>query len=351
MTATLDSVRTRLDAASQQHLLAFFDELAPDAQQRLLDRVGALDLEHVPHWVERYVHSKPDFAPTGAIEPAPYYPRDPKSPKRSWDRDAFRAAGEDLLRAGKVAAFTVAGGQGSRLGYDGPKGCYPGGAVTKKPLFQCLAEWILAANRRYGCTIPWCVMTSPLNHDATIEFFREHHWLDLGEENVLIFNQGVVPSFDATTGKILLAEKDEPATNPDGHGGSLKALYASGAIDELAQRGIEHITYTQIDNPLVRVIDPVFLGLHATAEDSSGEMSSKMLAKTEPGEKVGVFAVVAPDAEPPTLADLVGHLRDHEIASYKLPERLELIDALPRNPVGKVVKPDLREIWRTGDSQ
>jgi UDP-N-acetylglucosamine/UDP-N-acetylgalactosamine diphosphorylase len=163
--------------------------------------------------------------------------------------------------------------------------------VSEKPLFVCLAEWILAARERYEAAIPWCVMTSPLNHDATVDFFRKHDWLGLGEEDVIIFNQGVMPSFERETGRVLLAAPDEPATNPDGHGGSLKALYESGAIDELAKRGVEHISYTQIDNPLVRVIDPVFLGLHATAEDSSAEMSSKMLAKTEPGEKVGVFCV------------------------------------------------------------
>ncbi len=132
-------------------------------------------------------------------------------------------------------------------------------------------------------------MTSPLNHAATVSFFRENNWLGLGEANIIIFNQGVVPSFDSITGEILLADRDEPATNPDGHGGSLKALYTSGAIDQLTRRGVEHISYTQIDNPLVRVIDPVFLGLHATAEDSSAEMSSKMLAKTDPAEKVGLF--------------------------------------------------------------
>jgi len=289
--ATIEDVRSRLEAVSQDHLLAFYDELDPSAQDRLVARVSALDLERVPRWVEQYVRSTPDFSPAGAIEPAPYYPRDPQSPKRAWDRGAAKAAGEELLRAGAVAAFTVAGGQGSRLGFDGPKGCYPGGAVTQKPLFQCLAEWILAANQRYSCTIPWCVMTSPLNHDATLGFFREHNWLELGEENVILFNQGVVPSFDRNTGKILLASKEEPATNPDGHGGSLKALHASGAIDALADRGVKHISYTQIDNPLVRVIDPVFLGLHATANDSSAEMSSKMLAKSEPGEKVGVFCL------------------------------------------------------------
>jgi len=289
--STLEDTRARAERAGQGHLLAFYDTLDETGKRNLLERLGAIDFDRVPGWVEKYVQQRPSFAPAGELSPAPYYPADHGSARRPWDRERFRAAGEDLLREGKVAAFTVAGGQGTRLGFDGPKGCYGGGAVTGKPLFQCLAEWILAARERYGADIPWCVMTSPLNHDATAEFFREHDWLGLGKENVIIFNQGVMPSFDRVTGRILLAAPDEPATNPDGHGGSLRALYESGAIAELERRGVEHISYTQIDNPLVRVIDPVFLGLHATADDSSGEMSSKMLAKTEPGEKVGVFCV------------------------------------------------------------
>jgi len=288
---TLEETRARLEAAGQAHLLAFYDTLDETGKTNLLVRIAAIDLERVPRWIEDYVKNKPSFAPAGKLAPAPYYPADHASPRRPWDRGRFRAAGEALLRTGKVAAFTVAGGQGTRLGFDGPKGCYGGGAVTGKPLFQCLAEWILAARERYGADIPWCVMTSPLNHDATLAFFREHDWLGLGEKNVIIFNQGVMPSFDRETGRILLTAPDEPATNPDGHGGSLRALYESGALDELERRGVEHISYTQIDNPLVRVIDPDFLGLHAEAEDSSGEMSSKMLAKTEPGEKVGVFCL------------------------------------------------------------
>ena len=291
MPATLDDIRARLAAASQEHLLTFYDGLPADRQAALLARLDAIDWSRVPGWVERYVTNTPSFSPTGTVEPAPYYPADPASPKRAWDIDRFRGAGEELLRAGKVAAFTVAGGQGTRLGYDGPKGCYPGGAVTKKPLFVCLSEWIRAANERFSTTIPWCVMTSPLNHDATVTFFTERDWLGLGRDNVIIFNQGVMPSFDRDTGRVLLAAPDEPATNPDGHGGSLRALAASGALDELERRGVEHISYTQIDNPLVKVIDPVFLGLHASAEDSSGQMSSKMLAKTDPAEKVGVFCL------------------------------------------------------------
>src|SRR5690606_10339868 len=108
-------------------------------------------------------------------------------------------------------------------------------------------------------------------------------------QNVMMFPQGVLPSIEASTGKLLLAEKHEVAMNPDGHGGSIKALHDSGAIEDMQTRNIEHISYFQVDNPLVRAIDPLFIGLHAAAPDSSAEMSSKMVAKAYPEEKVGVF--------------------------------------------------------------
>jgi UDP-N-acetylglucosamine/UDP-N-acetylgalactosamine diphosphorylase len=289
-------IRQCLERIGQAHLLRFADRLTPDRREALLRRLAELDrdvdFDRVPDLVERYVRGRPAFAPTGEVAPAPYYPHDPASPVRPWDRAAARRTGEDLIRAGKVAAFTVAGGQGSRLGFDGPKGCYPGGAVTGKPLFRCFAEWILAAERRWGATIPWYVMTSPMNHEPTVAFFREQGWFGLDPAQVRHFPQGVMPSFDMATGRILLADLDEPATNPDGHGGSLKALAASGAVADMRDRGVEHLCYSQVDNPLVRFIDPVFIGLHAGATDSSAEMSSKMLEKHEPGEKVGVFATV-----------------------------------------------------------
>jgi len=289
-------IRERLERIGQAHLLRFADRLDDAGRRRLIDRIAALDasvgLDRVPDLVEGYVRNRPEFAPTGAIEPAPYYPLDPNAAQRPWDRERAKSAGEDLLRAGKVGAFTVAGGQGSRLGFDGPKGCYPGGGVTGKPLFQCLAEWLLAAQERWGATIPWYVMTSPMNHEETVAFFAEHDHFGLDPAQVMHFPQGVMPSFDRETGRILLADFDEPATNPDGHGGSLKALATGGALADMRARGVEHICYAQIDNPIVRFIDPVFIGLHATAPDSSAEMSSKMLEKHEPGEKVGVFGMV-----------------------------------------------------------
>lgn len=287
----LDEIRDRLERADQSHLLAFHDDLPEPRRRALLERIDALDLERVPDLVTAYVKNRPTFEPPAELAPAPYYPADPDSDIRAWDRDRFHALGEDLLRAGQVAVFTVAGGQGTRLGFDGPKGCYPGSAVNGKPLFLCIAEWILAAQRRYGATVPWYVMTSPINHDQTVAFFRDQNQFGLSPQNIMHFQQSVMPSFDLDTGRILLADKDEPAVNPDGHGGSLRALDASGALQDMQHRGVRHISYTQVDNPLCKAVDPVFLGLHAHADDSSAEMSSKMIAKTDPEEKVGVFCI------------------------------------------------------------
>ncbi len=276
----------------------FIDELSADQRSGLLAQVASLDLRSLPGLIETYVKAPAGAAGGGhaaKIEPATCFASDHTSKQRGWDREGFARKGRELVSAGKVAAFTVAGGQGSRLGYDGPKGCFPGGAVTGKPLFGCLADWILAAQERYRPvtgSIPWYIMTSPLNHEATVSFFKANGYFGLKAGDVMFFPQGVMPSLDLATGKVLLSQKHEVALNPDGHGGSLRALHTSGAIDDMAKRGVEHISYTQIDNPLVRVIDPAFIGLHAASPESSGEMSSKMVAKSDPGEKVGVLCRV-----------------------------------------------------------
>ncbi len=286
--AAIDDLRTQLAAVGQDHILTFWDQLSAPQRDLLIADIASIDLAHVPQWVEKYVKGKPSFAPTGTVEPPRCYAFDDSS----WDIDHYRLIGEALLRAGKVAAFTVAGGQGTRLGYDGPKGCYPGSPITRKPLFRVFAEWLIAANHRFGAAVPWYIMTSPLNHDETVAFFESHNHFDLDPASIMFFAQGVMPSFDMTTGRILLADKHRIATNPDGHGGSLRALAASGALRDMRDRGIEQISYFQVDNPLCRVVDPIFLGLHTAAPDSSGEMSTKVVSKVEPGEKVGVVAQV-----------------------------------------------------------
>jgi UDP-N-acetylglucosamine/UDP-N-acetylgalactosamine diphosphorylase len=286
MSQRLAVIRARLAAHGQEHLLAFHDRLGGPGQDRLLDQIEELDFAALDGLIRRNLgDGVAETIPTG-LEPAPYYPHDPAGARAS---ARFRRLGSDLVRAGKIAAFCVAGGQATRLGWSGPKGTFPAMVVTGKPLMRVLAEQVLANQNRYGAAIPLYVMTSPLNDAVSREFFRDNNFFGLNRRNVFMFPQGMLPSFDARTGQVLLAGPGEVAMNPDGHGGAIKALEASGALDDMLARGIEHISYFQVDNPLVQVIDPIFIGLHAAAADSSGEISSKMVVKTLPEEKVGVF--------------------------------------------------------------
>jgi len=272
-----------LETHGQGHLLAFYDELSPEGKARLLDQIQGIDFDALDRLIDRYVRNPVEPPRFDGLEPAPAYPQEPR------DADRYRSAGRDLIRAGKVAAFCVAGGQASRLGWNGPKGTFPATVVTGKPLFRVLTEQVTATRDRYGTVIPFYIMTSPLNDAATRAFMQDNNCFGLRRHNLLIFPQGMLPSIEVPTGRLLLADKGTIAMNPDGHGGSLRALAASGAIDDMRARGIEYISYTGVDNPLVKVLDPLFLGLHAEAPDSSAEISSKMVAKTSPDEQVGVF--------------------------------------------------------------
>ncbi|MHC4806876.1 MAG: UTP--glucose-1-phosphate uridylyltransferase, partial [Planctomycetota bacterium] len=196
--------------------------------------------------------------------------------------------GRKLISTGKVAAFVVAGGQATRLEFDGPKGDFPISPVKNKTLFQIFAETITAVSQKYRAICPWYVMASPLNHARTIEIFRSNHYYGLDEKDVFIFQQGTLPNF-SFDGKILLANKANIVSSPDGHGGSLKALYESGALDDMKRRGVEFLSYFQVDNPLVNIFDPLFIGLHAL---DKAEMSSRAVIKTGPYEKVGNFCLI-----------------------------------------------------------
>jgi len=220
------------------------------------------------------------------LEPAPYLAR----PEHGGDPAQWASAteaGGAALRAGKVAAFTVAGGQGTRLGFPGPKGTFPVTPVTGASLFAVFAGKLKAAGQRYGTAIPWYIMTSQANHGETLQAFEEAGYYGLEPGQVRFFSQGRMPAVDFT-GKILLEDKDRVAMSPDGHGGSLRALVRSGAIAEMKAMGVEAISYFQVDNPLVKVIDPAFIGFHL---QQGSEMSSKMVPKAHAGEKVGHFCV------------------------------------------------------------
>lgn len=276
------TLKEALSKIGQDHLLSFYDDIDEAQKAQLLTQLEAQDWETVAELV-----NTPEERDNPTLEPAPSYGRI-ATPDLEDKYARARALGEELISAGKVAAFTVAGGQGTRLGWDGPKGTFPATPLSQKSLFQVFAETLQKVGQKYQTLIPWYLMTSELNDSATRDFFEAHSYFGLDKANVMFFKQGSMPSMSAD-GKVLLADKASLALNPDGHGGSLKALYKSGALADMQKRGVEQISYFQVDNPNVKPIDPLFIGLHVLDD---AEMSAKMLPKVDPLEKVGNFCLV-----------------------------------------------------------
>ncbi len=284
------TLRERLSAVDQQQVLRFFDALDAAGKDKLRKQLLALDLDEIDELAEMHVRHKTPVAIPNDIQPVQMYPQRPHAGQERLYADAIDR-GNALLKQGKIGAFLVAGGQGTRLGYDGPKGEFPVTPIKNKPLFRVFAEQLQAWSRDAGRAIPWYIMTSDANDAQTRAFFRQNNHFGLNPEDIFIFQQGMMPAFDML-GHMLLAEKDSLALSPDGHGGSLRALHKSGALADMRKRGVEHLSYFQVDNPLVHCIDPLFLGLH---DVTGSEMSSKSIPKAGPLEKVGNF-VMADDA-------------------------------------------------------
>jgi UDP-N-acetylglucosamine/UDP-N-acetylgalactosamine diphosphorylase len=278
-----------LRAAGQDRLADALTALEGPDRETLESEVAGLDLPLVTRLVRELVGGEGP-AVHGEIAPPP-----PDAlvalPRTDADRERdarARAAGEALLREGRVAAVLLAGGQGTRLGFDGPKGLYPHAPITGSVLFATHAAKIAALRARYGA-MPWFVLTSPQNDAATRAAFEEAGWYGLEPGSVRFVVQGTLPAVDKDTGDILRDAPGRIALSPDGHGGLLSALRASGALDEMAAAGATTIFTFQVDNPLLPVADPGFLGHHALA---GADMSSMVVRKVGPGEKMGVIALV-----------------------------------------------------------
>lgn len=285
---SVENVRGLLAEHHQEHLLAFWQQLSEDEREALLAQIQELDLSAVDDWVESLVKGQPEPSIRHDFEPATSYNAQPHSADQKRKYAQAIELGTERISQGKVAALTVAGGQGTRLGFDGPKGNFPVSPIKNKTLFRIFAETIAAVSQRYGAVCPWYIMTSPLNHEQTLAIFKADNFYGLDPRNVFIFQQGTLPNF-SLDGKILLADKGQISRSPDGHGGCIRALARSGALADMKKRGIEHLTYWQVDNPLVRLFDPLFIGLHAL---DGAQMSSKAVIKNGPKEKVGNFCLV-----------------------------------------------------------
>lgn len=274
-------LRQRLQQYDQEHVLAGWDRLSDAERQELVAQLQGLDLEQL-----RQLYLQRD---KGFPLPTPEQIRPVPVQQLAEGAEEARRLGETALRRGEVAALVVAGGQGSRLGFEHPKGMYAIAPVTNKPLFQIHAEKVLALARRYGKPIPFLVMTSPATDAETKAFFAEKQYFGLPAGEVFFFCQGTMPALDMQTGRLLLEAPGRLFASPNGHGGTLTALADSGLLARLQERGIRHVFYFQVDNPLVKVADPLFLGHHLVARS---EVSTKVIPKEGPTDKLGNLVLV-----------------------------------------------------------
>jgi UDP-N-acetylglucosamine/UDP-N-acetylgalactosamine diphosphorylase len=273
-----------LKANKQSHIIEHFHKLSSDKQSQLVQNSINLDINLVCRLHKECLETKDEISISGEIKPPRIIPL-PKTQSEKKDHHKAKLVGESLISREKVAILIVAGGQGVRLGHDKPKGTFPISPVMNKTLFHLFSEQVKALSFRYNARIPILIMTSNDNHDETIAFFHTFNFFGLAKENVHFFQQGMLPTI-TPTGELLLKDEINLSVNPDGHGGSLKALYASGLLDLLMQQGFAELFYCQVDNPLVKIADPVFLGYHAMVE---AECSTKVVRRQKIEEKVGVY--------------------------------------------------------------
>jgi UDP-N-acetylglucosamine/UDP-N-acetylgalactosamine diphosphorylase len=272
----------RLAAFEQQHLLDFWDELDDEHRALLARDVAQIDFGRVAELYQR-MGEREDFGDLARrMEPPPAF-RLGATHNRFTSEDA-RRAGVEALSAGHVGVIVVAGGQGTRLDFDHPKGMYPTGPISQKSLFRIHMEKILACSRRYGVPVPLYLMTSPATHDETDVFLAHRGRFGLPREDVKLFCQGTMPAVDADTGKVLLADRHRVALSPDGHGGTVAALARHGCLDDMRRRGLKHLFYFQVDNPLVDVCSPEFIGYHLLCKS---EMATQVVAKQTASDKLG----------------------------------------------------------------
>ena len=278
----MDIIET-LKAAGQLELIAKLESLTGEARTRLERDIASQD------WNElKALHAEKSTASLEDNVSADLKPMPFKIAADDLRYDYWKETGEILLGKGQVAAFLVAGGQGSRLGFDGPKGMFDIGLPSHKSLFQLQAERLQNLAARVEHPIPWCIMTSPLNHEATVNFFTEHNFFGYARENIRFFEQGTICALDPD-GKAIVDENNRLALVPDGNGGCFRALAQSGTLAWLIERGVRYVFLYSVDNALCRICDPAFIG--ALASEGRSMSASKVVHKAGANEKVGIFAL------------------------------------------------------------
>lgn len=274
-----EQAKALLQEKGQEQLLAYYDELDANGKAKLLEAI-----ENIGWDFEEALKNPVDMSGKGRdIKPI----KGLRLTEINKNREKYEKLGVDAVKAGKVAAVLLAGGMGTRLGVDGPKGAYDIGITKPLYIFEQQMKNLAEVNQKCGVFVPLYIMTSDKNHAQTTAFWKEHNYFGYPESEVKFFKQDMAPAVDFN-GKIFLETKDTPALSPNGNGGWFTSMQRAGLVDDLKKRGVEWLNIYAVDNVLQRIADPVFVG--ATI-DSGVNCGAKVICKTNPYEKVGVLCM------------------------------------------------------------
>ena len=280
MDKKIEEIEDILKKYGQEHLLNHYDKLDEKHKKQLIEQIENIDFALIKSLYQNA--NKEEKNEKDEITPIDYLDKYKLNDKYKYYEDL----GKRAIKEGKLAAVTMAGGQGTRLGHNGPKGTYDIGLDSHKSLFELLCDSLKEEGKKYGVTIPWFMMTSKENNQATIEFFEKHKYFGYKkDQNIFFFIQGELPMVD-TEGKILVNEEGLIKLAADGHGGIYESLVKSGMTKKMQHMGINWVFIGGVDNCLVKMVDPVLMGI---AIDKKVTVACKSVVKANPHEKVGVF--------------------------------------------------------------
>ncbi|MGN0168270.1 MAG: UTP--glucose-1-phosphate uridylyltransferase [Acetatifactor sp.] len=275
---TLSQAKEKLAKYSQEHVLKYYDELSEGEKEALLAQIDATDMSIL----ESCKHRE-ELAKKGVITPLAAM----QLPEIEENRESFTATGLEAIKSGRVGAVLLAGGMGTRLGSDDPKGMYNVGLTKELYIFECLINNLMDVVRQADAWIHLFVMTSDKNHEATVRFLEEHHFFGYNEKYVHFFMQEMAAATDYE-GKIYLEEKGKLSTSPNGNGGWFVSMKNAGLLNLVEKEGIEWLNVFAVDNVLQRIADPCFIG--ATIQKNC-VVGAKVVRKSAPDEKVGVMCL------------------------------------------------------------
>lgn len=273
----LSTVKEKLEKYGQQHLLKYYDELSDDSKTKLLNEIADTDFDVLNALNHKGESKRGVISPIGSME----------IDEINEKSDAFRTVGLEAIKRGEVAAVLLAGGMGTRLGSDDPKGMYNIGITKPVYIFQRLIENLMDVVNEASCYIPLFVMTSDKNNEATVSFMKEHDYFGYNKDYIFFFKQEMAPATDYE-GHILLEAKDKLSTSPNGNAGWYSSMIKNGLDKKAKELGVKWINIFAVDNVLQRIADPVFVGAVIDGGFVSG---AKVVRKVAKDEKVGAMCL------------------------------------------------------------